>query len=132
MGVSLFALAAIVGTVGFTQAADLNGEPTASVCVDDWNDHAGAGSRATIARNGYRSAAVHGWYHDFAGCAIVFRPPGAHPFLVHVCTRSFSASDPAGTDWGCELDVLAWDASGSADPLTAAAVTRGGKLILES
>ena len=127
--IGLFVLAGIVATVGFVQDAGMNDAPTTYECVDDWNARAGIGSHGLIAENDYRSAAVQGWFHDWAGCGIVFRPRGEHPFLVHSCTRGFSASDPAGNDWECELDTLVWDAS-SADPSELAGVTGGGTLTL--
>ena len=100
IAIGLFAFAGVVATVGFIRAAGMNDAPTASECVEDWNAHAGTASRELIAGEGYRSATVRGWYHDGAGCGIVFLPVGAHPLPSHTCTRSFDASDPAGTEVG--------------------------------
>lgn len=127
--IGLFVLAGVVATVGFVEDAGIQDAPTRSECVDDWNAHAGAVSHRLIATNDYLSATVRGWFHDWAGCGISFRTRGAHPFLLHTCTRSFSTSDPAGTDWTCERDDLAWSTSGSAGPVEVGA---GGLLSLGS
>ena len=130
--IGLFVLAGVVATVGFVQDAGMQDAPTASECVDDWNAHADESSRGLVVTNDYRSATVRGWFHGWAGCGIAFRPRGSHPFLVHSCTRSFGASDPAGTDWTCELNDLVWNTARPADPANGAAVTAGGVLSLGS
>jgi hypothetical protein len=128
--IGLFSLAGVVATVGFIQAAGMNDAPTASECVDDWNGHAGTTSRVLIAEQGYRAATVRGWFHDYAGCGIVFLPVGAHPLPSHTCTRGFSSSDPAGTDWACEQDTVDPGTSGSRDAGEVAVVSEGWRLSL--
>lgn len=99
---SLVAAAATVTTVGFIDAAGMNDAPTVAECVEDWNARAGEDLQAQVAAESYGAATVNGWFHDFAGCGVAFTPRRDASFLT--CTRSFDASDPAGTDWMCEWD----------------------------
>ena len=101
----LGAMAATIATIGFLDAARLNDAPTAAECAQDWNAHAGADLQARVAAEGYRSASVIPWFHDWAGCGIGFATVPASL----TCTRALDPSDPAydhDAEWHCEPDFV--------------------------
>jgi hypothetical protein len=98
----LLVAVAVFALVGFLGAASMNGAPSISECVEDWNGRAGQEEQRRVAEEDYRSAAVKGWFakEEYPGCGITFLAPEGDPFLS--CTRAFAAAVPRLTDWSCE------------------------------
>jgi hypothetical protein len=124
----LIVVAASFAVVGFVAAAGMDGAPSVSECVDDWNGRAGEEEQQRIAEQDYRSAVVAGWFakEEYPGCGITFLAPEGDPFLS--CTRAFAAAVPRLTNWSCEWRT---PAGGSSGARTTAKIVAGWQLTLD-
>jgi hypothetical protein len=125
---SALAAVAVFALVGFLGAASMNGAPSVSECVDDWNARAGEEEQRQVAEEGYRSATVKGWLakEEYPGCGLIFIASEGDRFMT--CTRTFAAAHPRLTDWSCEWRTLV---GGGSEGRTTAKIVAGWQLTLD-